>query len=163
MKYSTRLDTTSRIITSLLIGVCLVLLTVSVFTGREGAVASIVPALILVVIVTVTWSVKPLAYELTADALIIIRPLSRKRVLLADIAEVFPLAADELKGSIRSFGSGGLFGYLGYFASQQQGAYEMWCTDRTSMVMIILKNKKKLVISPVERNEFVLALQQVIQ
>ncbi|RBL90330.1 PH domain-containing protein [Chitinophaga flava] len=163
MKYSTRLDRTSRIITNLVIDVCFVLLIVAVFAGREGTVASILPALILLALTTVTWSLKPVAYELTADGLIIIRPLSRKKVALADIAEAFPLAADELRGSIRTFGSGGMFGYLGYFASQQQGAYEMWCTDRASMVMIILKNKKKLVISPVERNEFIQALQQVIQ
>ena len=55
--------------------------------------------------------------------------------------------------SIRKFGSGGLFGYLGWFYNSEIGNYFSYATDEHNLILIITKNRK-FVISCEKPGEF---------
>src|SRR4051812_32446710 len=50
---------------------------------------------------------RPLKYIITADSLLIVRPVSSRRILLQDIAEARVIEKGEMRGTIRAFGVGG--------------------------------------------------------
>jgi len=55
-------------------------------------------------------------------------------------------------GSIRAFGNGGLFGFVGYFRNELIGMYKAYATDGMRPVLLELPNTKPLVMpdSPAE-------------
>lgn len=59
-------------------------------------------------------------------------------------AEVKPHA---MMGSIRTFGIGGLFGYIGYFKNSILGSYKAYATNSENAVLIHTK-KKQIIVTP---------------
>lgn len=47
-----------------------------------------------------------------------------------------------LDKSIRTFASGGLFGYLGYFKNDNLGNYQTYITEKKKLTMIITSRNK---------------------
>jgi hypothetical protein len=56
-------------------------------------------------------------------------------------------------GSIRAFGVGGFFGYVGKFRSKDLGSYEAYVTDEDNSVLLEFQDKK-IVVSPDEPEKF---------
>ena len=52
------------------------------------------------------------------------------------------ISKSDIENSIRRFGSGGLFGYLGLFKSDSLGNYTMYATDLSNLIFIRTNNKK---------------------
>ena len=52
------------------------------------------------------------------------------------------ISKSDIENSIRRFGSGGLFGYLGLFKSDSLGNYTMYATDLSNLIFIRTSNKK---------------------
>jgi hypothetical protein len=60
---------------------------------------------------------------------------------------------DAMRGSIRIFGSGGLFGFFGWFRNGRLGVYHAYCTDLKRNVVLKLADRT-IVISPDDPNRF---------
>lgn len=72
---------------------------------------------------------------------------------------------DEIKphamsGSLRLWGIGGLFGYIGYFKNRVLGNYKAYATHRRKTVVICTKDFEQIVISPDNPKEFVQAFEE---
>lgn len=65
-------------------------------------------------------------------------------------------------GSIRVWGIGGLFGYVGYFRNSALGKYKAYTTNTKNTLMLEVSNKT-IVISPDFPKEFVEAIQSTIE
>lgn len=106
------------------------------------------PAVGLVIAVAVFGSVLwycPLCIETSADALVIHRPLRNKVILWKGISNAercLPSAA-----GIRVCGSGGYFGYWGYFSDIIIGSYFGYYGNRSQCILVKLKNGRQYVIS----------------
>jgi hypothetical protein len=80
--------------------------------------------------------------------LIIVRPIKRIIIPLADIKEVRLLNKEELGTLIRMFGSGGLFGYYGTFKSTRMGKLKLYTTRRNNRIMLTTVDEERILISP---------------
>lgn len=66
-------------------------------------------------------------------------------------AEVSPGAT---MGSVRAFGIGGLFGFVGHFRNEVLGLYKAYATNQQNTVVLDFGGNK-VVVTPGEPNEFV--------
>lgn len=67
-----------------------------------------------------------------------------------DIADIRQLAPEQLSGSIRTFGVGGLFGYFGKFSNPKLGSMTWYATRRDKAILIITNDNKRLLLTPDE-------------
>lgn len=59
-----------------------------------------------------------------------------------EIIEAKQLLKSDIDNSIRTFGSGGLFGFLGRFNNDRLGNYTMYATELNNLVLIRTNDKK---------------------
>ncbi len=149
--YSASLDSTAKIIT----GIIVILFAYVIYESSRVLMASISEisfvihsATILVLLSTliITYLLKPSQYEITDNAILIIRPFGPVEIKVDDIenVEIMPI-----KGvTIRTWASGGLFGYLGKFRNSKIGPMTFYNTRRNNKLLITLKQGKKIVITP---------------
>ncbi|CAL1517172.1 PH domain-containing protein [Chitinophaga sp. MM2321] len=157
MKYSAEHDTFSKIITHLIIIIGLLML-MAFSTAIPGAKApGSIAILVLFIAIFITWGFSPRYYQITHDGILIRRPFSNIFLPFEDMKAADIIDNTTLRGSIRLFGSGGLFGYLGIYKSAYMGNYQMWCTNRSSLVLIVC-NYKKIIISPSDNLAFMIEL-----
>ncbi|WP_237065538.1 PH domain-containing protein [Microbulbifer guangxiensis] len=80
------------------------------------------------------------------DRLLVLRPLWKTSLSLTGLeqAEHDPQAMD---GSIRTFGNGGLFGFIGLFRNKKLGRYRAFATDQKNAVVLRFPTHT-LVITP---------------
>ncbi|MFM7015747.1 MAG: PH domain-containing protein [Bacteroidota bacterium] len=89
----------------------------------------------------ITWMLHPTSYEITSDELLIHRPKGPIKIALSDIKTIEKTDAGL---SIRLFGSGGLFGYFGYFSSKKLGKHYRYTGNNEDLVCITCSTKKYL-------------------
>lgn len=161
MKFKATLDSLARGIT---IGV-IVLFSLLSLVGRltSSPEASGFPTdlwifLLFLIILLGTWLFAPMGYRIDPTYLSIRRPIGPVRICLADILESRRVGADELRGLIRTFGSGGLFGYYGKFFNKTLGPLTLYTTRRTHQILIRTRDGKKIVLSPDDADGFLSAL-----
>jgi hypothetical protein len=111
-----------------------------------------------IVLVTLPFSVR--GYVLTPEALWIERWGWRHAIPLSDVVSVtaYPEA---LRGSLRLFASGGLFGFFGIFWSRRLRMFRAYCTAPKRSVLIKLR-QRTVVISPENPEAFVVALENAL-
>lgn len=92
-------------------------------------------------------------YTVTPDVLLVHRLFWTTRLSLAGLesAQVEPEA---MRGSIRTFGNGGLFSFTGFYYNRLLGAYRAFVTDPRQAVVLRFP-KRKVVVSPGAPEEFV--------
>jgi hypothetical protein len=101
---------------------------------------------------------RPAGYVVTADEVIISRPLVDVHIRRADIKRVVALPSRDIGGAIRLFGAGGFFGYYGKYANTLLGTMTWYATRRDTPVLLETTAGKKLILSPNAPAEFVGAL-----
>ncbi len=134
--------------------VIVVLIAVSLTVGGrslETFVLTFVPAAGIVI---VSWALAPARYSVTGTELLIHRPLRPRRIPRADIRGARLLAKDELRGTIRTFGNGGLFGFYGRFYSARLGQHR-WYASRNEDLVAVDTVSGLLVLSPDDPKRFV--------
>lgn len=102
----------------------------------------------------------PTSIEAGPAALIIHRALKSKVIPYAEIASVdrcFPSP-----GGLRLCGSGGFFGYWGYFHDIIIGSYFGYYGNRNECVLIKLKNRRQYVISCTDPDDMAAAIEERI-
>ncbi len=90
----------------------------------------------------------PRGYTVSKESLIIHKLVGRRVVVLNDINAAFAVKPEALRWSLRTFGSGGLFGYFGKFYNDKFGDMTWYATRVSHFVMVELKDGRHLVLTP---------------
>jgi hypothetical protein len=98
-------------------------------------------------------------YRLTQDELLVRHVGWSQRWSLRELRDV-SVRPGALAGSIRSFGIGGFFGYIGRFNSSTLGDYQAYVTDGSRAVVLRFIDST-LVISPNDPGAFVSKVYQL--
>jgi len=152
-------DTTVYIISIIVVLFCLILPIVKI--NKPIISFSLIAYVLPIVLLVVTLLFVPTSYVLTKDQIVIKKVCGSIEINKVDIVDV-SLAGNELKGSVRTFASGGLFGYFGKYSSPKLGKYNMYAgtMKANNLLVIKLKNGKKYVISPKGIDDFLLCLKE---
>jgi uncharacterized membrane protein YphA (DoxX/SURF4 family) len=118
--------------------------------ATQNVAAGILFALILAA--AFAWS--PRGYSIADGFLSVHRLIGNLRIPLASIREVRIASPEELQGSLRIFGSGGLFGYYGNFRSPNLGK-STWFVTRYSHAVIVAASAGNFVLSPDDVDGFI--------
>jgi hypothetical protein len=127
MKFSASLDRTTKIISA-----CVIALPLVIFVFVQTPI--VLGLAVLIGILGYAWS--PLGYEVSPDAIIVKRLIGKVVLPRNGVREARACTADDLKGALRLFGSGGLFGYYGTFRTSRLGACTWYVTNRRRMVVV---------------------------
>lgn len=90
----------------------------------------------------------PQSYSLSNNEIIINRPIKNRKINIYDIEEVRIIPDTEIKGLIRTFGVGGVFGYFGKHYNSKLGNITLYATQRKNYILIQMKQGKKIIITP---------------
>lgn len=112
-----------------------------------------------IAILLITYGFSPKGYVIEDGQFTVLRPFKAKHFPLSDIVSVTAVEKKNLKGSIRTFGVGGLFGYFGLFRNSTYGHMLWYATRRDRFVVIERKNGKTIVITPDDPAAFVSAYE----
>ncbi len=105
-------------------------------------------------IIPFSWAYSPKEYLLTDDAVVIKRPAKDIVIPYTSIKSVNK--KDSLGNRmIRQIGDGGLFSFSGTFRSREEGKMKMYVKNTN---YIVIMAGEKYVISPDERDEFMMML-----
>ena len=96
-------------------------------------------------------------YSIQEEKLKILRMGWAKEIEIEDITNV-NITPHAMMGSIRTFGIGGLFGYIGYYKNSILGSYKAYATNSDNTVLIETNNNGKLVVTPDDPAEFIKSL-----
>lgn len=79
-------------------------------------------------------------------------------IILSDIISIEhkPYA---MSGSLRLWGIGGVFGYIGYFKNRSLSNYKAYATNRRKTVIISTNKNDQIVVTPDNPEEFVQSLK----
>ncbi len=157
MTYKASLDTTSKVVTTLISALFIVIITVQVVLFvQSGNWTFLATSVLLLGIYVVSYLYRPVCYEVGNGNIIVHRPGSDVTIPYDDVKVISLIAGQQLKGSIRTFGAGGLFGYFGQFMNKELGCMTWYATKRGRKVVLIeLQNNKKIVLTPDEPEQFV--------
>jgi Bacterial PH domain len=160
MKYTTTLDKMAKMIT---IGVTLLFAVIIVLQcSIMKASGDIVPYLVIAMLLLVygiSYTYRPMSYLLTADTLIIQRPIKDVTIQRDQIKGVERIDDTVLSGSVRTFAVGGLFGYYGKFANTKIGNMTWYATRNDAAVLIKTTDNQKIVLTPDDIAGFIADLQ----
>ena len=125
--------------------------------GQRGSVLLHVFILLsFLAMLILTYGFAPSSYSMVDDAIVIQRKLfGERRIPLSDVSAISIISKEQMKGSIRTFGVGGLFGFFGHFRSRDLGAFRMYGSRWSNFVLIELKNGKKILITPDETSAMI--------
>lgn len=90
----------------------------------------------------------PRAYTVSKEVLTIHKLMGKRIIALKDIKAAFFVKPEELRWSLRTFGSGGLFGYFGKFYNTKYGDMTWYATRVSHFIMVELKDGSHLVLTP---------------
>jgi hypothetical protein len=154
IEYKASFDTLTKIIT---ITVAIIFLSITLKTVNQLSTSQnnlktlFIPAGILIFVIATlvgSYLLSIQKYIVEDSTLVIKRAFGDKRISIADIEEVRLIAKDEMRGTIRTFGNGGFFGYYGKYYNKKLGSFTLYSTQRKNRIFIRTKHGDKLVISP---------------
>ena len=160
MFYKASLDTMSKIVTAVT-ALFFLFFAIKTFTSwGEMPYILLIPCVILIGTLFITYIYSPQGYEITLDSIQIVRKINRFHIQRNEILSITPLSADELGRAWRTFGNGGMFGYTGWFRSAKQGSMRWFVSQRKNYVCILTTNHKKYILSPDDVEGFIKASTQ---
>lgn len=98
--------------------------------------------IILLATVIVGVGYMPIRLKINDEKITVIRLFGPLKIPQSEIVEIKRIGKSEINNSIRIFGSGGLFGYLGRFKNDRFGSYTMYATELNNLIFIRTSNKK---------------------
>lgn len=163
--YSASLDLTAKIIT-IAVSVVLITIAVSVWVAPEpdgkGSGVQVYTTMIMIAILVVAFSFAPTRFTIGEKGITIRRFWTDAFLPFEKISSVRKLEKIPSKGLIRTMGSGGFFGYYGYFSNSEFGSMKWYCTHRKDVVFLEVGSEKVL-ISPDNVESFLQELQPHLQ
>jgi hypothetical protein len=157
MIYKASFDTTTKVLSTVIVAAILVIVgsfwgniaqsvgagvPLSTFFGKILLTLLLLSIIIFVFLYSINY------YRIENNTLFIHRRLNVVTVPFAEIKTVRAVADADMGLVFRTFGVGGLFGYLGKFSSSKLGSLTYYATQNKNRVFIELHNGKKLLITP---------------
>lgn len=162
MVFKTSLDKLAKVVTAVItILFTAIIFLQLIFIQDFGNTSSIITITTLLISYLIAFIFRPISYIILDEFLVIHRPLLDIKIALNEIENMVVLDSQELKGTIRTFGVGGLWGYWGSFANSRIGAMKWYATRMSNAVLITTGNNKKIVLTPDDPELFVKRLQSV--
>jgi hypothetical protein len=160
MTYKTSLDRTATTIT-IAVAVLFTFIIVGQYSFIRDDGRSIVgyTAIACLLIYFLAFAFRPIEYVVTVDELIVRRLLFSVHIKRADIKTVELIDREEIRGSFRIAGVGGLFGYYGAFTNSSLGFMTWYMTRRDRPVLVKTVDNKKILFSPDDPIQFVSELR----
>lgn len=149
MRFAAPYDRTTKIISAM---VCLGLLALA-FAVHIPIVAVLSW---LVLAIAFAWS--PRGYVVQGQTILVKRLAGTVRIRIADLRDPRRADREDLRGCIRLWGSGGLFGYYGLFKTLRLGKSTWYVTDRGKMV-VLDSGGKTILLSPGDVAGFLAAVR----
>lgn len=125
-----------------------------------------IPTLISALIVGFLWLIfilcygfHPASYEYQDGAVVVKTPFRSFTYLQTEIEKVEILEESAMKGSIRTFGVGGVFGYFGKFYNRSIGGMTWYASQRKNWVLLQTKKGRKIILTPDDPQGFVKIIQ----
>jgi hypothetical protein len=106
------------------------------------------------------YAFSPRGYSLSERTVVIDRLIGKARFSLLGAHEIRTLSVDDLRGCVRLFGNGGVFGYYGLFRTATLGKCIWYVTNRKNAVVVIT-DAKTAVFSPDDVDGFIAATRAV--
>ena len=103
---------------------------------------------------TFAWS--PRGYFVFTDAITVRRLMGDVRVPLDRVLELRRVTPEDLRGCMRLWGSGGLFGYFGLYRTSRLGKCTWYVTNRKNAVVLVTETKT-VIFSPDDVDGFLAA------
>ncbi|MBY0477742.1 MAG: PH domain-containing protein [Chitinophagaceae bacterium] len=156
MKYSASLDKLAKIITvvvSLLFASAIILCVSLYLTDRD--ISLLIAPILLSLIYLFVLFFKPAGYRISDRTVFINRIVGEKKILFSSIEHISTIRKKEVKGTIRTFGVGGLFGYFGEFSNSKFGRMTWYVTHMDRLILITTTDKRHFIISPDKQDEFI--------
>ena len=137
-------------VTSILLMAMLVYGAIAVWSA--GMVAVIVTYTIFILLAIWVLLTMPRYLLLDDKSIVITHPIGQSVILKSDIIEVRAIERNDIRGSIRLFGSGGFFGWFGIFRNSKFGTYRLYCGQLENLYLVKTTTKKYIISSskPIE-------------
>jgi hypothetical protein len=148
--WSTVLIVVSTLATMICVGGSVIL-----FSNTHGAPQWLAPLPLGLALGSALFTIR--GYAITPDAILIRRLFWTTRLPRAELQSARS-EPDAMRGSLRTFGNGGLFSFSGFFWSKALGSYRAWVTDPHRTVVLVYA-QRKVVISPEVPEDFVRDLE----
>jgi len=117
------------------------LLPLLVAFGFHNAIGGLLMGGLLLLISAVAYAYSPRGYEVSAEAILVKRPIGDARVPLEEVREVRPARREDLRWCVRLWGNGGLFGYYGWYRTAKLGRCSWYVTDRGRIVILVTASR----------------------
>jgi hypothetical protein len=160
--YQTKLSTQSKILTLLLnlviVYICYILLFRNDLlknTNQPPESIKYLTVLILLIAFVLAYILHPTKYILTDVYLGIKKPFYTTKIALNSIENLKQIDYEDLAIRSRLFASGGIWGYFGIYNSSNFGRIYLNVSNFNSLVLIVTKSKKIIVVSPENPSDFV--------
>ena len=98
--------------------------------------------IILLTTVIVGVGYMPIRLKANDEKVTVRRLFGSLEIPLNEVIETRRIFKSDINGSVRTFGSGGLFGYLGRFKNDRLGNYTMYATELNNLILVRTSNKK---------------------
>ena len=149
MRFPASYDRNTKIVSTI---VCLGLLAVIVF------VHNLVLTCLSLLVIVLCFAYSPRGYVLAGRSILVKRLAGTIRIPIDELREARRATPDDFRGSIRLWGSGGLFGYYGLFSTAKLGRSTWYVTNRSNGVVVITASKTVL-FSPDGAETFLAAIR----
>jgi hypothetical protein len=113
---------------------------------------------ILILVFALSYAYSPRGYSVSAKTIIVKRLIGNVRISLEDARVAKKIDADDLRGCMRLWGSGGLFGYYGLFRTTKLGRCTWYATNRKKL-FVAIGATKTTVFSPDDVDGFLRAIR----
>jgi Bacterial PH domain len=148
-RFSTSYDTATKVMSAV---ACLVLLI------GASAVHNLPVACLALAIFGLGFAYSPREYVVSNSSITVKRLVGDVFIPLEGMREARAITKDDLRGCIRLWGSGGLFGYYGLFRTRALGICSWYVTNR-SQAVVMRTAAKTVLFSPDDKDGFLLALR----
>jgi hypothetical protein len=115
-------------------------------------------ACISAAVVIFGYAYSPRGYVVADGAIVVKRLIGNVRVPLQNLREARITTPEDMRGGIRLWGSGGMFGYYGLFRTSKLGKCTWYATNRRKMLIVVTESKTTL-YSPDDVDGFLTAVQ----
>lgn len=163
-KFSSTIDKMSVILTWSVVGLIFIISAVTWFayikSGKEPMVLIGVffGPLLLLVLMSALYVLKTDSISVSDSGITIDRKAFPVQIAYDEIKNIRAAQDGEMKGAIRTFGNGGVFGYTGPFYNKKLGSMTWYCTQRKNYIIIDRTNNKRLIITPDDPAGFISAV-----
>jgi hypothetical protein len=118
-------------------------------------------AAILILVFTLSYVYSPRSYTVSGKTIVVKRLIGDVGVPLENLRAARRIDADDLRGCIRLWGSGGLFGYYGLFRTTKLGRCNWYATNRKNL-FVAIGAEKTAVFSPDDVDGFLRGIRQEV-